>query len=56
MFFIVAGAITAVFLPFAMAFPPGFAGKIAAVAALVLAAAGVSALALALRRRKSGGS
>ena len=51
-FLIVAGAITALFLPFALAFPPGLPLKLAAVAALVLAACGISAIVLRLRRRK----
>jgi hypothetical protein len=52
MFLILAGAIVALFLPFALAFPPGWAAKIAAVAVLIAAAAAISALILALRRRK----
>ena len=52
MFLILAGAIVALFLPFALAFPPGLPAKLAAVAVLVAAAAGVSALIRALRRRK----
>ena len=52
MFLIVAGAITALFLPFALAFPPGLALKAAAVVALMLAAAGISALVQKLRGRK----
>jgi hypothetical protein len=52
MFLIIAGAIVALFLPFAIAFPPSLLEKLAAVAALVLAAAGISALVLRLRRRK----
>ena len=52
MFLIVAGAIVALFLPFALAFPPGLPAKLAAVVALVLAAAGISALAVKVRRRK----
>ena len=52
MFLIIAGAIIALFLPFALAFPPTTAAKMAAVLALILIAAGVSALILNLRRRK----
>jgi len=52
MFLIVAGAITALFLPFALAFPPGLALKAAAVAALMLVAAGIGALVQRLRRGK----
>jgi len=51
MFLIIAGAITAAGLPFALAFPPTFLLKLAAVAALVLVAAGIAAV---IRRRKSG--
>jgi len=52
MFLIIAGAITALFLPFAVAFPPTLVLKAVAIAALVLAAAGASAVVLRLRRRK----
>ena len=51
MFLIIAGAITAVFLPFALAFPPTLLEKLAAVAALILVAAGVSALVMKLRKK-----
>jgi len=51
MFLIIAGAITAIFMPFALAFPPTLLEKLAAVAALVLAAAGVSALVMKLRKK-----
>jgi len=51
MFLIVAGTITAVFLPFALAFPPTLLEKLAAVAALILVAAGVSALVVKLRTK-----
>jgi hypothetical protein len=51
MFLIIAGAITAIFMPFALAFPPTLLEKLAAVAALVLAAAGVSALVVKLRKK-----
>ena len=50
MFLIVAGAITALFLPFAIAFPPTLLAKAAAVAALVVVAAGISALVRRLRK------
>ena len=50
MFLIIAGAITALFLPFALAFPPTLVAKAAAVAALVLVAAGISALVQRLRK------
>jgi len=52
LFLIIAGAITALLLPFAIAFPPTFLAKMAAVALLVLVAAGISALILRLRRRR----
>ena len=51
MFLIIAGAITALFLLFALAFPPTLLGKLGAMVALVLVAAGVSALILKLRRK-----
>jgi hypothetical protein len=51
MFLIIAGAITAIFMPFALAFPPTLLEKLAAVAALVLVAAGVSALVMKLRKK-----
>ena len=49
-FLIVAGAITALFLPFAIAFPPTLLAKAGAVAALVLVAAAISALVRRLRK------
>jgi len=52
MFLIIAGAITAIFLPFALAFPPSLVEKLAAVVLLILVAAGISALVMRLRRRK----
>jgi hypothetical protein len=52
MFLIVAGTITALFLPFAIALPPSLALKAGAIAALMLAAGGISALVLRLRRKK----
>jgi len=52
LFLIIAGAITALFLPFAIAFPPGFIAKLAAVALLIVIAAAIAALILRLRRRK----
>lgn len=48
-FFIIAGAITALGLPFALAFPPTFLAKAAAFAVLILVAAGI---AYAVRRLK----
>ena len=52
----IAGAITAVFLPFAVAFPPTLLEKMAAIAALVLVAAGISAVAVRLRRKSGSGT
>ena len=52
MFLIIAGAITAIFLPFAIAFPPSLLEKAGAVVALMLVAAGISALVVKLRRQK----
>jgi predicted benzoate:H+ symporter BenE len=56
MFLIIAGAITALFLPFAIAFPPTLIAKLAAVALLVLIAAGISALVLKLRKKSGSGT
>ena len=50
-FLIIAGAITAFFLPFALAFPPTLIGKLAAMVVLMLAAAGIAALVIKLRRK-----
>jgi hypothetical protein len=50
-FLIIAGAITALFLPFALAFPPTLLLKIAAMAALVLVASGAAALILKFRSK-----
>ena len=50
MFLIVAGAITALFLPFAIAFPPTLLAKAGAVALLVVIAAAISALVRRLRK------
>ena len=52
LFLIIAGAITAIFLPFALAFPPSLLEKAGAVVALMLVAAGISALVVKLRRQK----
>jgi len=52
MFLIIAGAITAIFLPFALAFPRTLAEKAGAVALLVALAAGISALILRVLRKK----
>jgi predicted benzoate:H+ symporter BenE len=56
LFLIIAGAITALFLPFAIAFPPTFIAKLAAIAALLLVAAGMSALILKLRKKSGSGT
>ena len=48
-FLIIAGAITALFLPFALAFPPSLLEKLIATTGLVLVAAGIAAL---VKRRK----
>ena len=50
-FLIIAGAITALFLPFALAFPPTPIGKLVATAALVLVAAGIAVVVVRLRRK-----
>ena len=50
-FLILAGAITALFLPFALAFPPTLLEKLIATAALVAVACGVAALVIHLRRK-----
>jgi hypothetical protein len=51
MFLIIAGAITALFLPFAIAFPPTPLAKALTVLGLVIAASATSALVLKIRRR-----
>ena len=50
-FLIIAGAITALFLPFTLAFPPTLLLKLVATAALVLVACGASALILRFRKK-----
>ena len=50
-FLIIAGAITALFLPFALAFPPTLLDKLIATAALVAAACGAAALVIRFRRK-----
>jgi len=52
LFLVITGAVTALFLPFALAFPRTLLEKLGAVAALVLVAAGISALVMALKRRQ----
>ena len=56
MFLIIAGAITALFLPFALAFPPSLVEKLAAVVLLILVAAGISAVAIKLRKKSRSGT
>ena len=50
-FLIIAGAVTALFLPFSLAFPPTLVDKLVATAALVALACGVAALVVRLRRK-----
>ena len=50
-FLIIAGALTALFLPFALAFPPTLLDKLIATAALVAVACGIAALVIRLRRK-----
>jgi hypothetical protein len=51
LFLIVAGAVTALGLPFALAFPRDLLSKLLAIAALVLAASAIAAAVVAYRRR-----
>ena len=50
-FLIIAGAVTALFLPFALAFPPTLLEKLAATVALIAAASGIAALIIRVRRK-----
>jgi hypothetical protein len=50
-FLIIAGAITALFLPFALAFPPTLLEKAIALGALLVIASGIAALIVRLRRK-----
>ena len=50
-FLIIAGAVTALFLPFALAFPPTLLEKLIATGALVAVACGVAVLVTRLRRK-----
>ena len=50
-FLIIAGAVTALFLPFATAFPPTLGEKAIAVALLVAVACGLAALFVHLKRK-----
>ena len=52
LFLIITGAVTAFFLPFAIAFPPTLLGKLGAMVGLVLLAAGIAALMLALKKNQ----
>jgi len=52
MFLIIAGAITALGLPFALAFPRTLLEKLGAVVVLVLIAAAIAALVLHLRKNQ----
>jgi predicted benzoate:H+ symporter BenE len=52
LFLVIIGAVTALFLPFALAFPRTLLEKLGAVVALVLVAAGISALVMALKKRQ----
>jgi len=50
-FLIIAGAITALFLPFTLAFPPTLLLKVGATGALILVASGAAALILKFRKK-----
>jgi hypothetical protein len=50
LFLIIMGAVTALGLPFALAFPRTLLEKLLAVLALVLVSAGIAALAMALKK------
>lgn len=50
-FLIVAGAVTALFLPFALAFPPSLPEKLIATAALIAVACGVAAIVARIKRK-----
>ena len=52
LFLVITGAVTALFLPFALAFPRTLLEKLGAVVALVLVAGGISALVMALKKRQ----
>ena len=51
-FLIIAGAVTALFLPFAIAYPPSLIGKGIAVAVLIALACGFAAIVMRLKQRK----
>ena len=50
-FLMIAGAVTAFFLPFALAFPPTLLEKLLATAALVAIACGIASLVIRIRRK-----
>jgi hypothetical protein len=50
-FLMIAGALTALFLPFALAFPPTLLDKLIATTALVAGACAVAALIVRLKRK-----
>lgn len=52
LFLVVTGAVTALFLPFALAFPRTLLEKLGAVVALVVVAAAIAALVMALRKNQ----
>ena len=52
MFLIIAGAITALGLPFALAFPRSLLEKLAAMLVLVAVAAAIAALVMTLKKRQ----
>lgn len=52
LFLIITGAVTALFLPFALAFPRTLLEKLGAVVVLVLIAAAIAALVLHLRKNQ----
>lgn len=51
LFLIITGAVTALFLPFALAFPHTLLEKLGAMVALILVAAGIAVAVLALRKK-----
>ena len=52
LFLIITGAVTALFLPFALAFPHTLLEKLGAMLALIAVAAGIAALAVSLRKKQ----
>jgi uncharacterized membrane protein HdeD (DUF308 family) len=53
LFLIITGALTALFLPFALAFPHTLFAKMGAMLGLILVAAGIAAAVLALKKKKA---